>query len=98
DQSAVDLILLVHRHGHALPDEWPDLPVQIVEGDITLPYLGLSEAETNRLTRQINVVLHAAADTRFTASHETLRQTNVSGTDHLLAFARRCPHLHKFVQ
>ena len=97
EHSSAELILLVRRDGKALPNEWLGLPLQIVEGDITLLNLGLSDGEANRLTRQIDVVLHAAADTRFTASHETLHQTNVSGTEHLLAFARRCPRLQKFV-
>jgi nucleoside-diphosphate-sugar epimerase len=62
-----EVILLIRLGGPALPTAWRDMPVQIVEGDITLPSLGLPDSAVNRLRQRINTVIHAAADTRLTA-------------------------------
>ena len=46
---------------------------------------------------EVEVIIHAAADTTFRAPLETLRQTNVDGTSAMLEFARRCPRLRRFL-
>jgi len=65
--------------------------------DITQANLGLSEAEVEDLTARIEVIVHAAADTRFNAPYEVLHRTNVTGTRNVLEFAARCRRLRKFV-
>jgi len=97
ERAPADLILLLHRDGKKFPFEWRDLPVQMIEGDIAVPELGLSDGEATLLRRQVNVVVHGAADTRLTASYEMLERTNVTGTERVLTFARGCRRLEKFV-
>ena len=65
--------------------------------EITEPNLGMSTEEGEKLAREVEVIIHAAADTRFNASYEALRRTNVIGTENVLRFAGRCSRLRKFV-
>jgi long-chain acyl-CoA synthetase len=70
--------------------------VEIVQGDISRPYLGLSQHEAADLQKRVTAVLHCAATTRFSATSEEAWRTNVEGTRTLLTFARGAPRLHRF--
>jgi nucleoside-diphosphate-sugar epimerase len=63
--------------------------VRLVEGSL--------ERLPIELANHIEVIVHAAADTSFVVPLETLRATNVQGTERLLAFAQQCPRLRKFI-
>jgi nucleoside-diphosphate-sugar epimerase len=63
--------------------------VQLVPGSL--------DALPEGCTDQIEIIIHAAADTSFTAPLDTLRRTNVEGTAQLLAFAGECPRLRRFI-
>jgi nucleoside-diphosphate-sugar epimerase len=55
-------------------------------------------AQVSRIApRDFNVILHAAADTRFTAPRAELWRTNVEGVREMIAFARTCPRLERFI-
>jgi nucleoside-diphosphate-sugar epimerase len=47
--------------------------------------------------RDSDLILHAAADTRFAAPSSELWRTNVVGVREIIAFARTCPHLERLV-
>lgn len=48
--------------------------VQAVEGDLTLPGLGLSTADAAALRKEVSVVIHCAADIELDAQvHKTLK-------------------------
>lgn len=79
-------VLALVRPGAAAPEPWH---VRFVEGSL--------ENLAHGIQAEINIIIHAAADTSFTAPLETLRATNVAGTANLLAFAAKCPRLQKFV-
>jgi long-chain acyl-CoA synthetase len=49
------------------------------------------------LCRDATVILHAAADTRFTAPDEVLRRANVHSTLAMCRFAETCPRLRQFL-
>ena len=57
----------------------------------------LALGERDRLMQQVDVVIHAAANTRFSAPPANCTHVNVEGTRHALAFARRCPRLEQFL-
>jgi thioester reductase-like protein len=68
-----------------LPDEnWRE--IEPLQGDITLPLLGLSSRRFRRLAWQVEAIFHCAALTDFN-QQERLFLTNVAGTRHLLQFA-----------
>jgi thioester reductase-like protein len=61
--------------------------LEVVEGDLTKPRLGLDEREWSRLARQVDHVVHAAARVSVTAPYEVLHPANVEGTARVLALA-----------
>jgi nucleoside-diphosphate-sugar epimerase len=68
-----------------------------VAGDVVRPDLGLDVSERDRLMKEVDVVIHAAANTRFSTPAGDLHEINVEGTRHVLAFAYRCPRLDQFL-
>lgn len=68
-----------------------------VGGDVGRCDLGIDSDTADRLARQVDIVIHAAANTRFSSPATDLRHVNVEGTRHVLAFARRCRRLRQFL-
>jgi nucleoside-diphosphate-sugar epimerase len=66
--------------------------VDIRETDLAIG----GDASTDTL-RTVDTIIHAAANTNFTAPTTDLFDVNVAGTRNLLAFARRCPRLQQFM-
>jgi len=65
--------------------------VRVVRGDLAAGSgLGLSSAERDELSGEVNDVLHCAADTRFMLPLEEARAANVGGTHAILDFAAGC--------
>ena len=75
-----------------------DLPVQItaIAGDLRKPNLGIAPDALRTVAEQCEIVVHAAAETRFTA-HQSFSATNIDGTRHLLAVAATFRSLRRFV-
>ena len=95
--GSIQLILLRRRGGKALPHDWPSRSVEIVEGDITDADLGLPANQLAQLAGRVEIIVHAAADTRLNAPYDSLRPTNVEGTEATLKFAAQCPRLERFI-
>lgn len=50
--------------------------VKAIQGDIQLPGLGLSQSDRSKLLRNVDVIIHCAADIRLEPTiHETLQVT-----------------------
>ena len=64
--------------------------------DIRQTDLAIEGDASDRL-RTVDTIIHAAANTCFTAPPSDLFDVNVVGTRNLLAFARRCPRLQQFI-
>jgi long-chain acyl-CoA synthetase len=62
-----------------------------VQADITTAFSVPPEIKT-----EVTAVLHAAADTRFSAPVGTTRRVNVNGLANLVDFALKCPKLDRF--
>ncbi len=75
--------------------EQPEVMSKItpVEGDISLPNLGLSEADLELLFDKVSLVFNSAATLRFTEELRTAVQLNVKGVHHLLHICRQMKHL-----
>lgn len=65
--------------------------------DISREDLGLESRDRYRVSNQVDVVIHAAANTRFSAPSRDLRDVNVAGTRRVLELAQRCPRLQQFL-
>jgi nucleoside-diphosphate-sugar epimerase len=68
-----------------------------ITGDILHADLDLDGSDRDRVLTDVDVVIHAAAQTRFTAPAADLNESNVQGTRHVLDLARRCLHLEQFL-
>ena len=68
----------------------------LVAGDVTAgPELGLSSSVLDRIRPDITGIIHAAANTSFSADLDAARAVNVEGTRHVLEFAATCPRLDR---
>jgi alcohol-forming fatty acyl-CoA reductase len=66
--------------------------VEVVEGDVSLPGLGL-EAETQaRLARTLDLIANSAGLTDFNPDLRDAISSNIDSTNYLLEFLRRCDH------
>jgi thioester reductase-like protein len=71
--------------------------LRLTPADIHQDDLGLEDCDRSQLSNHADVIIHAAADTRFTAPLSELRNTNVDGTRRVLDLARRCSRLQQFM-
>lgn len=69
--------------------------VEIVEGDITDPKLGLSPARYDALAGEVREVFHLAAVYDLAVGEEIARKVNVDGTQHVIAFCEACSDLRR---
>lgn len=69
--------------------------IEVLEGDLTLPDLGLSRTDHQRLTERITHIIHCAAAARFDLKLEEARRINVGGTERILTLAQQCPNLER---
>ncbi len=76
--------------------EQPELSgrIELIEGDITAPDLGLGEAE--ELRQSIGEIYHLAAVYDLSVPRRVAMRVNVEGTGHMLDFAENCPDLTRF--
>jgi nucleoside-diphosphate-sugar epimerase len=91
DATVARVYVLVHR------SPLPDLSQKTVpiDGDITQHDLGLSAAMAEEVSGNVTGILHAAADTRFSAALHDARRANVVGTEQVLELAARCQHVDR---
>jgi amino acid adenylation domain-containing protein/thioester reductase-like protein len=61
--------------------------VHVIEGDTTLPRLGITDTAYESLARDVDCVIHLAAHVNFIYPFEALRQTNVLGLHEIIRFA-----------
>jgi nucleoside-diphosphate-sugar epimerase len=76
-----DVVCLVHRSPVCGPD------VTTVRGDIAEPMFGLAERAYAELAARVDAVIHCAAVTDFNRVDGSLEATNITGTEHVAAFA-----------
>lgn len=67
--------------------------IELVEGDITAPDLGLGKADD--LHRSVVEIYHLAAVYDLSVRRDVGMRVNVDGTRHVLDFAERCPGLER---
>ena len=92
-QDRIDRLLRFYS-----PQERKDLSarVNLAEGDLSLPDLGLADDQLADLSRSVTHIVHAGAELRFTLPLERVRKTNTLGTAAVLELAKRCPRLCSF--
>ena len=76
-----DVVCLVHRSPVSGPN------VTAVPGDIAKPMFGLADQAYAELAGRVDAIIHCAAVTGFNRTDGSLEATNVTGTEHVTAFA-----------
>ena len=66
--------------------------VEVVEGDVSAPGLGLDEATQARLVKSLDLIVNSAGLTDFNPDLRDALSSNVDSAVHLLEFIRRCEH------
>jgi thioester reductase-like protein len=69
--------------------------VAVLEGDIALPRLGLTDDEYAALLARTSRIVHCAAAVRFDLPIGEARAINVGGCENILALARSCESLER---
>lgn len=64
--------------------------IEILRADITLPNLGMAQADYASLASRVEEVYHSAADVRhYAAEEKELLAVNLGGTKEMIAFAQK---------
>jgi long-chain acyl-CoA synthetase len=66
--------------------------VEVVEGDVSLPGLGLDEGTQTRLAKSLDLIVNSAGLTDFNPDLRDAISSNVDSATHLVAFLRKCDH------
>ncbi len=61
--------------------------LHVVDGDVTLPRLGIENARYESLAVDVDAIFHGAAHVNFIYPYEALRATNVLGIHEIIQFA-----------
>jgi thioester reductase-like protein len=70
--------------------------VRVYRSDLTKEYLGLSKHDYDELCNKTTHLVHSAASTRFNLSLDEARLSNVTTTEHVIEFSKKCSKLLRF--
>lgn len=70
------------------PKECKHFQYTTVIGDITTPRFGLGDGEYAKLVKDVDMVIHTAANVSHAGHYEDLERTNVFGTQNIIDFCR----------
>src|SRR5215472_9917709 len=82
---------LHEQHGRKL-GAFLNEKVEVAEGDVSLPGLGLDEATQARLEGSLDLIVNSAGLTDFNPDLRDALSSNVDSALHLLGFLRKCRH------
>ncbi|MCU0534803.1 MAG: amino acid adenylation domain-containing protein [Hydrococcus sp. Prado102] len=72
---------------YSLWDDSFDSRIVLVLGDLTQPYLGISQAQFSRLAEKIDIIYHCGAWVNVVYPYSALKAANVLGTQEVLRLA-----------
>jgi long-chain acyl-CoA synthetase len=90
-EESPTLDTLQGRHGRGLAAFLKE-KVEVVEGDVSLPGLGLDQATQARLALSLDLVVNSAGLTDFNPDLRDALASNVDSALNLLNFLRQCKH------
>ncbi|XP_067654609.1 fatty acyl-CoA reductase 1-like [Haliotis asinina] len=74
-----------------------DQKIHPVQGDISLPNVGLSPSDTAVLVDDVDIIFHSAATVRFDEPLRLSTEMNVVGVRKMIELAKKLKHLQVFV-
>ena len=81
----------------AIEAQFPNCKIELLEGDITLPNLGIDNAELELIRPRMNVFWHLAAIYDLAVPRDVAWKVNVHGTDLVNEFVATLPNLHRYM-
>jgi thioester reductase-like protein len=66
--------------------------IEVIEGDVTRPGLGIEPAAFERLKSDLDLVINSSGLTDFNPDLRQALSINIDGTLHVIDFLRRCDH------
>ncbi len=78
-------------------ERFPGRKITIIEGDITLPQLGITQDILTEIAHQIKVVWHLAAIYDLAVPKEVAWKINVEGTKNVNDFVKLLPNLTRYM-
>lgn len=78
-------------------EQYPHAKIHIVEGDITLPSLGLEQLAAEKFKHNIEVFWHLAAIYDLAVPKEIAWKVNVHGTNHVNDFVKSIKNLKRYM-
>jgi thioester reductase-like protein len=93
---AVRLLGMLPSLAPDIDDETIHRRITILDGDLQEPHLGLADDDYRRLADSATHIIHCAAAVHFGLNLEQVSQTNVHGTEEILALAGQCRNLRRF--
>jgi alcohol-forming fatty acyl-CoA reductase len=82
---------LFSRYRAGLP-EFMQARVEVVEGDVSQPDLGLAPEVSARLQRHVDLIINSSGLTDFNPDLRDALSTNVDAAVHIVDFVRKCEH------
>ena len=68
------------------PGEHEYFTYKVTIGDISEPFMGLTEEDYQRLAKKVDMVIHTAANVNHAGNYEDFERTNVQGTQNVIDF------------
>ncbi|MCI9039033.1 MAG: amino acid adenylation domain-containing protein [Clostridia bacterium] len=82
---------VLHFYFNTKYDAFIGSRIQLVEGDITLPNLGLSNEDYQKLGNSLDTIIHCAALVKHFGNYEDFKAINIDGTQKIVDF---CQEFH----
>ena len=80
-----------------LKKDFAGIDIHLIEGDITLPDLGMTEEEIHTIREQVNMVWHLAAIYDLAVPKEAAWKVNVVGTQMVNDFVQTIPRIERYM-
>ncbi len=85
------------KEAAAICESYPNCKIDLFEGDITLPDLGLFIQDIDHMIANVRVLWHLAAIYDLAVSREIAWKVNVHGTANVNEFAKRLMKLERYI-
>lgn len=82
------LLNVLHFYFDTRYDKYIGNRIKLVDGDITLPNLGLNTIDYNILGTNVNTVIHCAALVKHYGSYKDFESINILGTKRIIDFSK----------
>lgn len=90
-------LILRRMMGKALFDSIVKSKIIPISGDIISPDLSMSEMDREKITENVNIVIHCAATLNYSERLDLALETNTLGTLRMMDLADECKHMEAFI-